>query len=273
MAAKRQGHVVPSSSNDNHLDNPVLARAAVPLKDTQYAILEATRRPAAALRSGLAVDDFFSSVLSTPAVTAAVAAAAGAAKPVSFGATSAGAMEARRRHVAANRLGIRRQYETTATTTTFPSSPNTVVALDINLVDTEYYAMEATRRPRAMARLRKQRGSMSVNDLAAAAATATAVEREVAAAAADLVNNSVNVAKMKLDNKNGEGPNPFASLERMLESRLSESNLNGMAGGRKSRGSSLRGAANYPGSPGVTPLGESWLFFCRCDPSSWGTGR
>ena len=51
----------------------------------------------------------------------------------------------------------------------------------------------------------------------------------------------------------GDGPNAFASLERMLEARLSAASPPlGESTGTHSRGASLRGAANYPGGNGGT---------------------
>jgi hypothetical protein len=83
-----------------------------------------------------------------------------------------------RRPVAAVRAGYRQLDMTN----------NVRAPAQLDLVDSEYYAMEATRRPRAMARLQKQSTLISsYDDLANAAADAAAaavVGHDLAAAAA-----------------------------------------------------------------------------------------
>ena len=248
-AAKRQGHpggVAPAAAPP--LDPWLLQRAAVPLRDTEYHLLEASRRPVAALRSGYAIVD-------AAVDTSMPAAAAVAAPPLAFDATAAGAMEAERRPLAAARVAGGRQLD--AADARFVDS-----ARQLEFIDSEYYAMESTRRPRATARLQKQRGTSGYVELATAATgTGDEDENKKNDETAMYTNNSVTVSVSDinleknhptaataattaagLDSGANEGPNPFASLERMLESRLVSSD------GRRSRGSSLRGAANYPGS-------------------------
>lgn len=260
-AAKRQG--LGPAPEPMHSADPVLARASVPLKETEAFALEALRRPMASRRVDCVVNP-----PTAEAVAAASAAAALPARPLR--AMAAGAMEANRRPQAALRAGLRHVDSNAA---------RAVRKLD--LVDSEYYAMEAARRPRAMARLRRLKSvpaihpemeGMSADDvyypakhLAAAANSNSAVNLEELANSAIHVALNINkedITGAGLNSGAAEPPNPFASLERMLEARLSDN------GGRRSRGNSLRGAANYPGSSkNLSRLGSTGNLQ-RCNSSS-----
>jgi len=268
VAAKRHGLVVCSAVR---LAEDVLALAAAPLRDTACFAQEARRRPAAALRTA---------ALTSVPVTLPAAAAAAVAAP--FLATAAGAQEAARRPTAALRAGFRR----------WPcaGSADCVVVPALALADSECFAMEATRRPRAVARLRardsapwvdgqqtqrpvqqhRRRHSdrptfvhpemvgIAAEDMffpaphfayAAAVAALAATEAESASVGdGDLTPRSLDLDKTP--RSAGDEPNPFASLERMLESRLSE-NRNSGGGEETSRGSSLWNATVYPRKLGL----------------------
>mmetsp|Transcript_8177 Transcript_8177/g.12849 ORF Transcript_8177/g.12849 Transcript_8177/m.12849 type:complete len:408 (+) Transcript_8177:195-1418(+) len=257
VAARRQGHVVLTPM---HSADPLLPRASVALADTACAALEKLRRPIAARRSSIVV---FPSL--TPAAVSAAAAAAPAPQ-LAFAATAAGALEAARRPLAAVRAGYLHREHTAA------------IAERLNLADSQYFALEASRRPRAVARLQRRSGTSAAERVAVTVTTSVppAAERTdapyhefyaaarahvaaVAAAASDVpvvdadlalnldkhLDKTDTAAATAAHSAANHRPDPFASLERMLESHLSDEN-----GGRKSRGSSLRGAANFfsPGS-------------------------
>ena len=142
--------------------------------------------------------------------------------------TAAFAMEVSRRRVAARRSGIVKLPRR--------ASPRNLPSVDV--ANTAFYDMELDRRPRAAARLTaKASGPSALLDSFAELSKMAADDlrkRRVPSAFDDASVDKSNPSR----GASATAPNPFASLERMLESTLDIS-------GSKSRGSSLRGADNF----------------------------
>lgn len=251
----------------------------VPLANTASFALEARRRPVAAKRVGIPVASEAADVSPTLDVLDMLAKANRPA--LSFVATPAGAMEASRRPKAASRAS--------------PSlRPSKVVRKETpapSLADTAWAAMEAKRRPRAARRAAKLReiddadfvGQHSVLHPEQVGEFALDADqlKEHAAWRLRMVNDAVDeagdkmlaatdralsdLARLNLDKDAaakaaaGDAPNPFASLERMLDARMSSESPS-------SRGGSLRGAANFPrrGSSAGLARGASATNLQRC---------
>jgi len=191
------------------------AFAPLPFARTAAALMEIERRPKAARRVG---------TFRAPALADAPPPPAMAAMD-----TAAFAMEVSRRRVAARRSGIVKLPRR--------ASPRNLPSIDV--ADTAFYDMELDRRPRAAARLTAKASGPTSAPLDAFAelskiAADDLMKRRAPSAFDDASFDKSNPSR----GASATAPNPFASLERMLESTLDIS-------GSKSRGSSLRGADNF----------------------------